>query len=211
MSLFIAIVSQKGGVGKSTIARMLAREYTMAGWEVKIADMDIAQATCTNWNRRREHFGVTPAFSVEPYGDTRRAFNTPGFDLIIFDGAPNSDRQTLQITQKSHLIIIPTGTSLDDLEPSIKLAHELRKKGIDKQRILLVLNNVSGTEAEVEEAVNYIKDTGYPLADSYIPDRTAIRRAQDMGKAATETGFASVNEKVAVVAQYIINRIEELN
>ncbi|MBA3922086.1 MAG: ParA family protein, partial [Nostocaceae cyanobacterium] len=53
MTLQIGVVSQKGGVGKSTIARLLAREYAAAGWDVKIADLDIAQATSTNWKQRR--------------------------------------------------------------------------------------------------------------------------------------------------------------
>jgi len=41
MALVIAVVSQKGGVGKSTCARLIAREYAQAGWNVKIADLDL--------------------------------------------------------------------------------------------------------------------------------------------------------------------------
>ena len=43
MTLFLGIVSQKGGVGKSTLARLVAKEYATAGWRVKIADLDIAE------------------------------------------------------------------------------------------------------------------------------------------------------------------------
>ena len=53
MSLIIACVSQKGGTGKSTPARLLAREYANAGWMVKIADLDISQGTSFNWQSRR--------------------------------------------------------------------------------------------------------------------------------------------------------------
>lgn len=210
MSIIISVVSQKGGVGKSTLTRALGREYASAGWQVKIADMDISQATVTNWNRRRQHFQIEPALSVEPYGDPSRALKAEGFDLIIFDGAPNSDRQTLSMAKASHLIIIPTGPALDDLEPSIKLAHELKGKGIDKKSILFVLNGISGSEAETEEAINYISESMYSLAKGAIPERIAIRRAQDEGKAATETSFASVNEKVAEVIQDIINTLDKL-
>ena len=38
MTVMIGVVSQKGGVGKSTISRLVAREYAAAGWTVKIAD-----------------------------------------------------------------------------------------------------------------------------------------------------------------------------
>ena len=53
MATIIGIVSQKGGVGKSTIARLLAREYAQAGWNAKIADLDVAQGTSFNWQARR--------------------------------------------------------------------------------------------------------------------------------------------------------------
>jgi chromosome partitioning protein len=42
MSHIIGFISQKGGVGKSTLARLVAREYASGGWNVKIADLDPA-------------------------------------------------------------------------------------------------------------------------------------------------------------------------
>ncbi|MHC5747164.1 MAG: hypothetical protein ACYTXT_35825 [Nostoc sp.] len=42
MTVLVGVISQKrGGVGKSTLARLIAREYA-AGWDVKIADLDVA-------------------------------------------------------------------------------------------------------------------------------------------------------------------------
>ena len=53
MAIFLGMVSQKGGVGKSTLARLVAREYANAGWSVKIADLDVSQGTSFNWQARR--------------------------------------------------------------------------------------------------------------------------------------------------------------
>ena len=53
MALVIGVVSQKGGVGKSTCARLIAREYAHAGWDVKIADLDVSQGTSFDWHVRR--------------------------------------------------------------------------------------------------------------------------------------------------------------
>ena len=49
MAFIISLVSQKGGVGKSTLARLIAREAAIGGLDVKIADLDTQQRTCTNW------------------------------------------------------------------------------------------------------------------------------------------------------------------
>src|SRR6476620_2530974 len=53
MTTIIAFVSQKGGVGKSTLARALAREAANSGLAVKIADLDTQQGTSVDWHRQR--------------------------------------------------------------------------------------------------------------------------------------------------------------
>ena len=60
MAIKIGVVSQKGGVGKSTLARMIACEYAEAGWEVKIADMDLKQSTSYDWQQDRLAKGTEP-------------------------------------------------------------------------------------------------------------------------------------------------------
>jgi chromosome partitioning protein len=56
--MIISLISQKGGVGKSTLARLLAVEIAKAGWRVKIADLDPAQGTATKWKARRDVAGL---------------------------------------------------------------------------------------------------------------------------------------------------------
>ena len=53
MTTIVAFVSQKGGVGKSTLARALAREAAMSGLKTKIADLDTQQGTSVDWHRTR--------------------------------------------------------------------------------------------------------------------------------------------------------------
>src|SRR5215203_4751375 len=64
----IGVVSQKGGVGKSTLARLTAREFATSGWNVKIADLDVSQGTSFNWQARRLQNTVEPAVAVERFG-----------------------------------------------------------------------------------------------------------------------------------------------
>ena len=96
MAALIGLVSQKGGVGKSTLARLIAREYAAAGWQVKIADLDISQGTSTDWKQRRERGGIKPDIAVEPFGTVAQALKVAQlYDLVVFDGPPHSMAGTL--------------------------------------------------------------------------------------------------------------------
>jgi chromosome partitioning protein len=212
MALIIGVVSQKGGVGKSTLARLIACQYALNEWDVKIADMDLAQGTATNWNRRRMQNSINPSIAVEQFMTIADALKAAKHhDLMVFDGAPHATRMTLDIAKAADLLIMPTGVSLDDLEPTIRLAHELKQNKIDTKRICIALCRVGNSEAEIEEAKQYILQSGYSLLDGLIQEKTAIRRAQDEGRAATETLYKSVNEKVDILMQAIVNRVEGLN
>src|ERR1043166_749855 len=116
MAIFLGIVSQKGGVGKSTLARLVAREYAAAGWRVKIADLDVAQGTSFNWQARRLQRALEPTIPVERFGTVDQAVRIADhYDLIILDSPPNATAGTLKTAQASALTILPTGLSLDDL------------------------------------------------------------------------------------------------
>ena len=73
MTFIIGVVSQKGGVGKSTLSRLVAREYAAARWSVKIADLDISQGTSFNWQSRRLARGILPEIAVERFGTVEQA------------------------------------------------------------------------------------------------------------------------------------------
>ena len=124
MTVFIGMVSQKGGVGKSTLSRLIAREYADAGWSVKIADLDVSQGTCFDWQSRRLEHVVTPDVPVERFGNISQALKVAHvYDLLIFDGKPYATSQTLDIAKSCDLLILPTGLSLDDLRPSVLLGY----------------------------------------------------------------------------------------
>ncbi|MCB0521956.1 MAG: ParA family protein [Lewinellaceae bacterium] len=211
MALVIGVVSQKGGVGKSTLARLIACNYAASEWRVKIADMDLAQGTCTSWNRRRLQNEIEPKVAVEQFLNVDDAIKTgEQYDLVVFDGAPHSTRKTLDIADACDLLILPTGVSLDDLEPTIKLAHELKKHGIYPPKISIALTRAGNSDVELAEGMEYVRSSGYHLLDGVIHEKTAIRRASDEGKCATETSFKSINEKVDQLVQAIVNRADEL-
>ncbi|WP_049792543.1 ParA family protein [Polymorphum gilvum] len=209
MTLFIGTVSQKGGVGKSTLARLIAREYALAGWNVKIADLDIQQGTSFNWQARRLQRGVDPVVAVERFGTVGQAIKAAaGYDLMILDGPPHATMGTLQIAEASTLVVLPTGLALDDLEPTILLAHELTKKGVPAGRIVIAFCRVGDSESELAEASTYVRQAGYRHLAKVLPEKTGFRRASDEGRAPTETRFPSLNERAEAIAHEIADIIQ---
>lgn len=210
MTLKIGLISQKGGVGKSTLSRLVAREYAAAGWSVKIADLDVSQGTSFNWHTRRLQAGIEPVVAVERFGTVQQALKIAShYDLLVLDGAPHSTSGTLLIAEASDLLILPTGLALDDLEPSVLLAHELVKKGIPKSKLIFALCRVGVNDTEIDEARGYISQAGYAVLPGSMPEKLAFRRASDEGKALSETRFASLKAKADTVVQGIIDLVSK--
>ncbi len=211
MTIFIGVIGQKGGIGKSTVSRLVAREYINSGWSVKIADLDITQGTNYNWQARRLSHGLTPDIPVERFRIVDQVLKVADpYDLVIFDSPPHSTRGTLAIAEASNLLVLPTGLALDDLEPSVLLAHELIGKGILNGKIVFALCRVGSSESEIDEARDYITKAGYTTLEGALPEKLAYRRASDTGRTATETRFPTLNQKADQLAQSIIDTLTKL-
>ena len=91
MAIIVCVVAQKGGVGKSAIARTLATIYVKADWEAKIADLDVSQTTCTDWNNRRIRNNILPEIAVQQYPRVTSVLkDAQHLDLMILDALPHS-------------------------------------------------------------------------------------------------------------------------
>jgi chromosome partitioning protein len=207
-AMIIGFVSQKGGVGKSTLARLVAREYAANGWNVKIADLDPGQGTAFKWHGRRLQSKIEPEIAVERFRTVEKALPFAShYDLFIFDGPAHSNSGTLAIAKASDLVVLPTGLSVDDLEPAVLLAHELTGQGIRKDRIVFAFCRVGESESELAESQAYVTQAGYAVIPASLPERTAYRRITDEGKALTECSFPTLKKRADEMAQAIMDRL----
>jgi chromosome partitioning protein len=208
MTYIIGFVSQKGGVGKSTLARLVAREYAANDWNVKIADLDPGQGTSFKWHNRRLQSKIEPDIAVERFRTVEKAMPfADHYDLFIFDGPAHSNSGTLAIAQASNLVVLPTGLSVDDMEPAVLLAHELTGQGVSRDKIVFAFCRVGESDAELAESQSYVTQAGYNALAGTLPERTAYRRATDEGKALSECSFPTLKKKADDVAQAIIDRL----
>jgi chromosome partitioning protein len=209
MPIIIGVVSQKGGVGKSSVSRMIAREFAHNGWDVKIADMDFQQGTSFHWGRNRNEHRVEPEIRVEVFTSVGKALRAaPNFDLYVFDGAPAASAATREIAAAADIVLLPTGLATDDLRPQVLLAHELIKAGVSPEKVAFILWKAGDSKAEILDARQYIEKAGFRVLDGEVPERTGYRRASDSGRAVTETRHPELNKRADVVVQSIADTIK---
>jgi chromosome partitioning protein len=206
MTKILGLISQKGGVGKSTLARAIACEAKKADLNVKIADFDLQQGTFTKWHQRRLQSDLEEVGSVEMFKSVRAALEAgDGFDLLIMDGEGRASEKTLEIARVADLAIIPCGVSNDDTEPTCELAKALVDKGIPRSKIAVTLSRV-GSEASANRAREDIEARGFMVVEGYVPEKTSYADAQYVGKSILETRHQSVNDK----SQTFIDTLIEL-
>ncbi len=209
--MIISLISQKGGVGKSALARLLAVEVARAGWVVKIADLDPAQGTSTKWKARRDQSQLHPEIAVEKFRTVDRAIKeAERFDLMILDGPAHAEQGGRVMAQNSDLILMPTGYSLDDMEPQIEAAYELEEAGVSTDKIFFCFCRAKGSEAEDRAARAYLGKARVNVLDPTFPELASIRQGHAEGRAASEVPFPKVREKAIAVAQAIMNRLPNM-
>jgi chromosome partitioning protein len=206
--LVIACLSQKGGVGKSTFSRLIATAYAHSGWAVKIADFNTKQKTSTDWVAMRLEAGIKPEVAAETFSGFKAvAKQGARYDLVVCDGRPDSDVSSLEIAKEADLIVIPVGVALDDLRPQVLFAHELSSKGVDKRKMLFIINRTVESQIACDDARAFVEGAGYGCAATDIPLKTAYQIAQNSGRSLMETNFSSLNRRAASLMGEIVKLV----
>lgn len=207
----VGLASTKGGVYKSTIARLLVTEATRVGLRAKIGDCDHSKPTCANWMIRRMRAKLDPVFEVTPYLTPGAAISaSQDYDLLVIDSPGRVDdwqKELKELAEKAHILIQPTGPTLDDMEPAVLLFNALTKKGIPRKKLVLVLTGID-TKTEEDYAREYLTTAGYTVLQNVIPHKRSLRFAQDLGKAITEVSSKSLRDKLRALTDEIADHIE---
>ena len=118
----IALIAQKGGTGKTTIAAALAVAAHRAGLFTAVIDLD-PQASACNWRDRRVR--TRPEDSEPAVSDAQAArlpqalerARSAGADLIVIDTPARSEQAALAAAQAADLVIIPAARRPSTLRP----------------------------------------------------------------------------------------------
>lgn len=173
----IALISQKGGTGKTTLAINLAVEAGERGLVTAIFDLD-PQGSSLVWYKKRKMQGLdTPlvkslhAVSID---ETLEKAEQAGADLIIFDTAPHSQNEALITAKHSDLILIPCKPSLVDLKAissSVDIVSLANKPAVG------VLTMTPSQSSITEQARKAIEQYNIKIAPINIGNRIAFVHA----------------------------------
>jgi chromosome partitioning protein len=200
----VGVLSQKGGVGKSTLCQLIACEAAAAGGQAKILDFDIKQMTSTDWVRARLERDLKPAIDAEPIKNVGKALkHARAYDIIVLDGAAGSPKRVAELVAACHLVVLPTGASRADLIPGLALARRIADMGAEP---IFALCRIL-TASEAADARTAIDTAGFEALPGELTERPAYRQAQNYGRSAGETAFPSLNVKARRLARSILDRL----
>ena len=206
MPTIVAFLSQKGGVGKSTLARTLAVVAEGVGLRVRLADLDPQQRTLLRWLSAREKAGVKPVVDVAAVDNPLVALTCgQDVDLLVLDLPGQLNDSFAAVASSAQLVVQPTSPSIDDLHPGLLVFNALQRVRIPRERMAFALCRVL-SDKEAESTRDYLHAQGYAVLRNAIHERAAYRDALNLGRALSETRQPALNACAREMMLDLLNR-----
>lgn len=201
----IAIASQKGGSGKTTLTTHLAvQAEKMGAGPVGVIDTD-PQGTLADW--RKDRPGDAPRFAkAGPQGLVKaiEAMRTAGIKLLFIDTPPAIGATIGRVIKLADMVMIPTRPSPNDLRAigaTVALVEGLGKP------LVFVVNGATPRARITAEAAVALSQHG-PVAPIVVHQRVAFAASMIDGRTAMELpGGARSAEEIAAVWTYLKKRM----
>ena len=202
----IAIVSQKGGSGKTTLALHLAVASAAAGRKTAVIDLD-PQASAANWSDRREaQLPVVYSAHASRLRHEIAHVKELGGEMLYVDTAPHSDSAALEAAHRADLILIPCRPAILDLEAITHTLSFLRTTG---KPVLVVLNATAATGQDALQAERALTSHHVETCPVRLGRRVAFARALVSGQAAQEFQPSSkAAREVELLHSFVLERLQ---
>jgi len=182
----VAVLNEKGGSGKTTIATNLASAWQRDAYRVLLVDVD-PQATALDWSA----FGDTDV-RVVTIGrgnldrDLRRVSDS--FDLAVIDGAPRMTKLTAASVHVSDLVLIPVRPSAPDIWSAETVVDVCEQQ--ETPAAFVVSSAVVGTTLS-DVADDALSTFGIPVLSARTHQRVAYARAIGRGASVLDLSGAT--------------------
>lgn len=206
--MIVALLNQKGGVGRTTLALHLAGEWALRGKRVTLIDAD-PQSSALDWSKQRAGENVARLFGV--VGLTRDTLHREApkiartADHVVIDGPPRVAGLTRSALLAADLVVIPVQPSPLDGWASAEMLALLREARIYRPQLAarFVLNRCDARTVIARETTEALADHDPPVLVSTIGQRVVFADAAQSGRLVFELaeGSAAAREIAAFAAE----------
>lgn len=182
----LAVASQKGGSGKSTIAIHIAVMAQMQGIEVLIADLDPHSQTAAEWAGERDTGSpLVITAHEEDLEALQKQASSEGFGLLVLDCPPYVDSIVKTATKIADFTLIPAQPRFADIRTLPRVVESVHPP------FSVILNACqpghNGMETtKTREARQLLTDSGIPVAKPTLTRRESLADSLNGGEAVIE-------------------------
>ncbi|BAY96038.1 MULTISPECIES: ParA family partition ATPase [unclassified Tolypothrix] len=175
MPTVIAILNQKGGSGKTTIATNLAHALQRDEYKVLLVDSD-PQGSTRDWNEANGG-SIIPVVGLdrETLAKDLQAISH-GYDWIVIDGAPQIAKLSAAAVKTADLVLIPVQPSPYDIWACADLVDIIaaRREVTDgKPKAVFVISRAIKNTKLSTEITNALEDYNLPVLKAVTTQRVA--------------------------------------
>jgi chromosome partitioning protein len=180
----LAIISQKGGSGKTTIAVHMAVCAIRQNFHTAIIDID-QQGSAYDWYLSRGEENELNAVHAKAGQLTAllKQAKAGGADFVIVDTAPQSDDAAAMAAQLADFVLIPCRPARFDIK-AISSTAEIIK--LAKTPAAVVINGAAPRGKVAEEARDALQQQGMMVLDPILQQRVAYSHAVIDGRSVHE-------------------------
>ena len=205
----IALLNQKGGAGKTTLATHLAGEFAMDGCAVTLLDAD-PQGSALDWAQRRAQSGQNRLYGV--FGLARDSLHQEApqvasrADYVIIDGPPRVAALARSALLAADLVLIPVQPSAYDVWASQEMVQLIVEARVFRPalRAAFVINRrVVGTVIG-RDARGALADQPFAALRAEVSQRIVFADSVAAGRLAREVSPAcAAAREIAALAQAV--------
>jgi chromosome partitioning protein len=184
----LALLAQKGGAGKTTLALHLAVIAQQAGLRTVLVDLDPQRSAAGWWHARASDVPELVETEAERLADVIEAAAADGVVLLVVDTRPSVERDAAEVARLADLALIPTRPAILDLRAIGATVEVVRAA---QRPAAIVLNSCPpargiGEASLTTEARRGLRAYGLPVLPTSITQRAALAHALIDGQAVTE-------------------------